>query len=192
MKDDARIEGFTTRRAGDADVPVLAELINLASDGFAEAVWHTVAAPCEHPWDLARRKTADHTADAAVESWLVERDGHPVAGLIGYAVGARSEASPAPELIRPLAELEAEAPGTWYVNVLATLPDHRGRGVARSLLGLAARRARSAGLDALSIIIADGSEEARALCERAGFAEIARRPMQPGASRDWVLLVRPL
>ena len=37
----------------------------------------------------------------------------------------------------PLQELENLAPGTWYVNVLAAYPEHRGQGYGTALLAVA-------------------------------------------------------
>ena len=99
-----------------------------------------------------------------------------------------------PAMFVPLQELENLAPGTWYVNVLATFPAHRGSGYGSRLLGFAEARARAAGRRGLSIIVDDGNTGALRLYRRAGYRETARRRMikedwvNPGT--DWVLLVK--
>ncbi|HZA65932.1 MAG TPA: GNAT family N-acetyltransferase [Geminicoccaceae bacterium] len=86
------------------------------------------------------------------------------------------------------------APGTWYVNVLATFVEYRGRGYGSRLLGIAERLAAAAGRFGLSIIVSDANAGARRLYERCGCVEVAMRPMvkegweNPG--ENWVLLVK--
>ena len=95
----------------------------------------------------------------------------------------------------PLQELENLAPGTWYVNVLATYPAFRRRGVASHLLGLAEAAAAKAGSRGLSIIVADANVAARRLYEGRGYKETAERVMVkenwPGEGQRWVLLTKP-
>ena len=38
-----------------------------------------------------------------------------------------------PPMFVPLQELEDRVPGTWYVNVLATLEEHRGKGYGKEV-----------------------------------------------------------
>jgi ribosomal protein S18 acetylase RimI-like enzyme len=96
----------------------------------------------------------------------------------------------------PLQELENLAPGTWYVNVLAAHPEHRGKGYGAALLTVADRLAADTGRRGLSIIVADTNTGARRLYERCGYSETARRRMvkedwqHPGT--DWLLLTKPL
>ena len=91
--------------------------------------------------------------------------------------------------------LESLAPGTWYVNVLATYPRHRGRGHGTALLALADRLAADAGSRGLSIIVSNGNPGAMRLYERCGYRRVAERPMvkegwqNPGTA--WVLMVKP-
>ena len=65
-----------------------------------------------------------------------EVDGAVGACLLGYA----AEETPGPidpdtpPIFVPLLELEAMAPGSWYLNVLATYDSFRGRGIGSALL----------------------------------------------------------
>ena len=99
-----------------------------------------------------------------------------------------------PAMFVPLQELENLAPGTWYVNVLAVLPEHRGRGLGRRLLELADAVAREAGCRELSIIVSDANARAIRLYERVGYRRRDERPMVkegwPGPGRNWRLLVK--
>jgi ribosomal protein S18 acetylase RimI-like enzyme len=99
------------------------------------------------------------------------------------------------QLARDLTLLEAQAPGYFYVNVLATYPEYRGQGVASALLAHADTLGRAAATKGMAIIVASENTRARRLYEHAGYRETARRPLvaYPGFSRggDWVLLLKP-
>jgi ribosomal protein S18 acetylase RimI-like enzyme len=94
----------------------------------------------------------------------------------------------------PLQELENLAPGTWYVNVLAAYPEHRGRGRGTALLAVADRVAAANASKGLSIIVSDSNTGARCLYERSGYREMGRRAkikegwQNPGT--EWVLLTK--
>lgn len=184
------------RRARPEDAPVLAELVHAASEGLAEAVWRDLAGAGEDPWEVGRRRQAEKTETD--EIWVIDDGSGAVAGLTGYLIAAEPKrpCASTPPLFRGLLELEALAPSTWYVNVLAALPDHRGHGFGTELLKLAEHRALAAGAKALSIIVADSNAGARKLYERMGYTETARRPMSKqgwnGHGREWVLMIRPL
>jgi ribosomal protein S18 acetylase RimI-like enzyme len=99
-----------------------------------------------------------------------------------------------PAMFVPLQELENEASGTWYVNVLAAYPEDRGKGHGAALLAIAEKLATDSGRNGLSIIVSDANEGARRLYERCGYREVARRRKvkedweTPG--NHWVLLVK--
>ena len=99
-----------------------------------------------------------------------------------------------PAMIRPLQELENLAPNTWYVNILAVLPAHRGSGLGTRLLGQADELGRAAGKRGMSVIVSDANPGARRLYERCGYAEAGTRPMVKegwvNEGRNWVLLTK--
>jgi ribosomal protein S18 acetylase RimI-like enzyme len=96
----------------------------------------------------------------------------------------------------PLQQLEDLAPGTWYVNVLATYPEHRGKGYGTELLKIAERLAFDSERRGMSIVVSDANVGARRLYERCGYAQQATRPMRKNGwkntGRNWVLLVKDL
>jgi ribosomal protein S18 acetylase RimI-like enzyme len=188
------------RRATPDDAPALAELVNMAGEGLPWFVWSGMAGPGQDPWQIGRERAA---RDSGSFSWrnaiMREADGRVVAALIGYPLADTSEPADLtsmPPLFVPLQQLEDLAPGSWYVNVLASFPAYRGRGHGTALLALAAELAAAAGKRALSLIVADGNSGAMRLYARSGFRETARRPIvRDGwdcAGRDWVLMLRPL
>jgi len=161
-------------------------------------LWTRMASPGQDPWEVGRQRAR---RDSGAFSWrntvLREADGRVAASLVGYPLPDQpqpTDYSALPALFVPMQQLEDMAPRTWYVNVLATYPEYRRRGHATALLEIAARLAREADRDGLSIIVADSNEGARRLYEQAGFRERAMRPMVKegwdGSGDNWVLLVR--
>jgi ribosomal protein S18 acetylase RimI-like enzyme len=128
---------------------------------------------------------------------MAEIDGEVAGGLVDYRLDDpydTGDLEALPEFVRPMVRLEAQAPGTWYVNVLATFPEFRGQGIGARLLTAAEERARSAGADALSIIVASENRGAHRLYERTGYRQIASAPVVafPGCAHggDWLLMIK--
>ena len=96
----------------------------------------------------------------------------------------------------PLVALEAKAPGSWYVNVLAAFPEFRGQGIGARLLAFAEERARMHKATSASMIVASENAGAMRLYARSGYREVARAPVIefPGCAHggDWVLMVKPI
>lgn len=192
------------RKAQVEDAPVLAQLVNAAGEGLPAYFWRKLlegdpelaAEYANDPWALGTDRQRGKVAEGQID--VIALEGRAVAALTGYAIAADPEPIPedVPSLFRPLLELEAEAAPSWYVNVLATLPEHRSKGAGARLLARAAERAREAGLDRLSLIAADQNHGALRLYERTGFVEATRRPMEKEDWRcdsdEWILMLKPL
>jgi ribosomal protein S18 acetylase RimI-like enzyme len=178
----------------------MAELVNMAGEGIPLYVWTRMAEPGQSPWDVGRERARRETGAFSYRNAIVrEQDGEVVACLVGYPLEARTapaDDSEIPPMFVPMQQLEDMVPGTWYVNVLATYPEHRGRGYGRGLLEIAEAIAAGCGLHGMSIIVADSNVGARRLYERQGYHERDSRPMvkedwqNPGSR--WVLLVKAL
>jgi ribosomal protein S18 acetylase RimI-like enzyme len=186
------------RLATPADARVLADLVHFASEGLALHIWTKVAGPGGNPWEVGRERARRQTGSFSYRNAVVVEDGGRIAaGLIGYPLPDRPRPVPEdmPAMFVPLQELENEASGTWYVNVLAAYPEDRGKGHGAALLAIAEKLATDSGRNGLSIIVSDANEGARRLYERCGYREVARRRKvkddweTPGT--NWVLLVKP-
>jgi ribosomal protein S18 acetylase RimI-like enzyme len=188
------------RPATQSDAPALAELVNFAGEGLPLYLWTRMAETGESAWDVGRRRAMRETGSFSYRNASVaEVDGRVIASLIGYPLPDLPDAidyDQMPPMFVPLQELENLAPGTWYVNVLATYPDYRGRGYGTRLLDIAERLAAASGRSGLSIIVSDANAGARRLYQRPGCAEIAMRPMVKdgweGRGENWVLLAKRL
>lgn len=183
----------------DDDAP-MAELVNMAGEGLPHYLWSRAAGPGRTPWDVGRERARRESGAFSYRNTVVrEEQGRVVAALIGYPLADQIEPADyddMPAMFVPMQQLEDQAPGTWYVNVLACYPEHRGKGYGRALLALADRLAADCGKKGLSIIVSDANAGARRLYERAGYRERGKRPIvkeqwENGGS-EWVLLVKSL
>jgi len=188
------------RPATADDAAALTDLVHFASEGMALHVWTRIAGPGGDPWQIgrerARRETGSFSYRNAV---MVEQPaGQVAAGLIGYALPDLPEpvSDDMPPMFVPLQELENLAPSSWYVNILAVLPQFRGKGLGVTLLGVADETGRALAKKGMSVIVSDANPGARRLYERCGYRVAATRPMVKegwdGHGANWVLLTKPL
>jgi ribosomal protein S18 acetylase RimI-like enzyme len=188
------------RSATPDDAHAIAELGNMAGEGLPLYLWSKIAEPGEDGWSVGRQRARRETGSFSYRNAIVaEEDGAVAACLIGYREPDAPEPidyDTMPAIFVPLQELENLAPATWYVNVLATYPEHRGKGYGRQLLAIADQVAADEGLRGLSIIVNGANTGARRLYERCGYRELARRPIVKedweNDGEDWVLLVKSL
>jgi ribosomal protein S18 acetylase RimI-like enzyme len=168
----------------------------MAGEGLASYAWARMAAPGEDPWDVGARRAARNEGDFSWRNAVIaEVDGAVAAGLVTYRIADEPVAlHELPPVFRPLQALENRALGTQYVNVLATYPAFRRRGIARRLLAEAERRAGE-GRD-LSIIVASANAPARRLYADVGYRGVAEEPVVVlddwrCDSPAWVLMIKP-
>jgi ribosomal protein S18 acetylase RimI-like enzyme len=183
----------TLRPARPEDAPDLVRLVEVASEGLASYVWAGMAAPGEDAVAVGLRRVArDEGAFSWRNAMMAEIDGAVAGALVTYRIAEVPEPLDGiPPIFRPLQALENLAPGTQYVNVLATYPEFRRRGVGRRLMVEAERLAAGA---TLSLIVSAANTTARRLYQAIGYEEVAREPF-PAEWMDgkgtWVLMLRP-
>ena len=186
------------RRATPDDAAPLAELMNMAGDGIPAWLWARMAEPGEAPMDFGARRVAGNEGGFSyIHAHVATLDGDIAGMLLGYRLpdphdtGSLEEV-PAP--VRPMLELEAMAPGTWYVNAVASAPAHRGHGIGTRLMQYAETLARESGAGGLSLIVARDNDRAVRLYQTLGYRETARRPIVPIPESphegDWLLMTK--
>jgi ribosomal protein S18 acetylase RimI-like enzyme len=191
---DARL-----RPARVDDASILAELVDYAGEGLPSYLWSKMAAPNETAKQVGQNRAARETGSFSYRNaTVIEQEGRAAGALIGYSIPEAPEpiAPDMPAMFVPLQELENLAPGTWYVNVLAVLPEYRGAGLGTVLLEFAEKTARTLGRHGMSVIVSDANMGARRLYERLGYRELARRKMVKedwiNDGQEWVLLTKAL
>lgn len=187
------------RDAKASDAAHLSRFINMAADDLPLHFWQKSVGPDGDPWAYGEERAARTTGSFSYRNaWIVEVEGAVAACLLGYP----ADETPAPidpdtpPIFVPLLELEALAPGSWYLNVLATYPPFRGEGLGSALLAHAEDVAHRMGHRTISLIAADTHPEALRLYQTKGFREVARRPVVKGdwqvAAQEWILFTKPL
>lgn len=188
------------RPATKADAAALAVLIDIAGEGMPAYMWSTLAAPGQSALELGRERARREEGGFSYRNAVVaEIDGEIAASLVGYRLDDPYDLATLddmPPIVHPLVRLEAKAPGSWYVNVLATFPEFRRRGLGAKLLAIAEEKACGQGAPSLSVIVGGWNEGAARLYSSAGYSVRAREPAMlfPGCPHegDWVLMVRSL
>ncbi|MEM6762933.1 MAG: GNAT family N-acetyltransferase [Pseudomonadota bacterium] len=179
------------RLATPDDGPALAELVNFAGEGLPLYIWRSLVKEGEDPWALGAQRQAKRAADGQIVA--IDEGAGVVAAMTGYPIAEEQPISDdMPPMFQVLQELENTVVGTWYLNVLATYPRARGRGLGARLIRHAEGIARSGDLEGVSIIVANGNHDARRLYERLGYHERERREMikedWENPSTEWILL----
>jgi ribosomal protein S18 acetylase RimI-like enzyme len=188
------------RPARKSDAAALAILVDIAGEGMPSYMWSRMREPGQSAFEVGRARAAREEGGFSYRNATVgEIDGEVAACLVDYRLDDpydTGDLTELPEMVRPLVELEAKAPGSWYVNVLAAFPEFRGHGLGGRLLALAEERGRAQGARSASVIVASENEGAARLYARTGYRDIARAPVVdfPGCAHggDWVLMVKPI
>lgn len=188
---------FRTATAADADA--MAELVNIAGDGMPQHLWAKSARPGQSAWDVGRERARLGLGGFAFQNTIVaDVDGRVAACLFGcpLAESPPPPDGPLPGMLAPLVDLQRLVADSWYINILATFPAFRGRGLATSLLSMAETRARRARCPRLSLILSNANAGARRLYERCGFVEVGRRAIVTDgwehSGTEWALLAKSI
>lgn len=187
------------RCATAADARAIAELISIASAGIATWLWSRHVRDSQDPLSVgAERVARPDTTFSYRNTVLAEREGRIAGMMLGSWLDAARPGDfvtleELPPLLRPLAELEAQVPGSYYVNILSVYDGFRDSGVGTRLLQAAASRATSLGCTRLSVQVFNQNIGAVRLYERNGFRAVDSRPIEPHPSHpynDRILLMQ--
>lgn len=185
-------------RKGDASD--IAVLMDMAAHGLPAHFWAGDRKAGESLLAIGRERVLRDDANFSWRNAWLARIGGDVAGaLIGYRQTedfSKLDMDKLPELVRPLIELEAEAPDCWYLNLISVYPEHRNRGIGALFIEHAVKCARDTGAGEIGLIVEDVNEAARRFYARMGFRERASRPFVPfpmgPEANEWILTVRDL
>lgn len=178
------------------DANTVARLNDMASGGLLFSTWTKAPGNNGDPWEQGRLQQI-HQMNSGWTLIILDQGN----GVEAVLMGQPHPAEPVPmegidPVWVPLVDLENLVPGAWCLNVIATLPECRGRGHGATLMDQAEAIAREGGHGVLALVVADANTDAIRLYHCNGFSEIARRPMVKrewaGPGQDWVLMVKPL
>lgn len=191
-------QGLAFRAARPEDADHLVNFAVLASKGLSKITWEDLRERDETALDVGRRRVRQLTGGFSYRHGDVAlRDGKVISAILSYAIepGGAVDTSGVPEVFHPLIMLEEQAGSSWYVNILATYLEARGRGAASALMAGVETRAKKQGHTRMSIIV-DAANPAMRLYERLGYAEVSRAAFaQPGPDDPegfWVLMIKKL
>jgi len=123
------------RKAMPADCRVIAELALMAGEGIPAFFWQQ---PGQNIIDTGAKKACSETDNFSYHNvHLAELNNEATAMLLAYKLPEKDDTNldQLPKIIRPLIELEQCMPGSFYINMIATYPQHRGKAVGTKLLG---------------------------------------------------------
>lgn len=183
------------RPAQSSDAQDIARFFQLTSEGMADYIWSTLAAPGESLLSVGTARYARDHGDFSFKNCLMATDEERVVGMMHsyplYATAGRpSETDP---VLAPYADMEV--PNTLYISSLALDEGWRNRGLGLEFLRHAQQRADNAGLDGLCLIDYQANHGARRFYERHGFrivktCQIVAHPMLR-VTGDAYLMYRP-
>lgn len=191
------------RPAEEADIPDLARLFIMAADGIVDALYHGVdpTVPTEKLFEW--RFSQVGSVKSYQHCWIAQRGPRAIGMVHAYPIDGLAEAPADPRLtadrlavLAPIAALDEEACGSYYINVVSVYPDCRGGGVGNRLLVRAMSDAKQQGFFESSLVVFEQNSRAVALYRRLGFEIVSRRPVVPHAlvrhSGDMLLMMRRL
>ena len=188
------------RPAREEDARDISYLINLAGDGISFYLWSQGCKEGEDALEAGVQRAARSSGNFSYRNVHIIEDNYSVAGMVlGYLQPTPydlCDLNEYPEIVRPAVELEALAPGSWYINAIATYLEHRGKGIATALLAASEEFAAAAGTNTMSLIVASENECAKRLYDQTGYHVIDKRPVVPYEGclhgGDWLLMIKEL
>lgn len=187
-------------KATPEDAANLAYLINLAGEGIPEFLWSEMITGQETALEVGTQRAAREDGGFSYKNAKVVRLEQEVAGMIiAYQLDNPydpGDLNDYPAVVRPLIELEAKAPGSWYINALATMEQYRGLGIAKALILEAEKQAKDAQVKTMSLIVAAENQAAKQLYLDLGYQQKASLPAVnfPNSVQlgRWELLIKRL
>jgi len=178
MSSDMQQEAIRIRAANPEDAHDLARLIEIAGAGIPTWIWSGMAGPGESALDVGARRAGREEGSFSYRNAIVaERDGAVIGMILAYRLPpvAEEEIADAPEVLRPLLELEAEVPDSWYINAFAIDERERGLGLGSLLLEATLDAARVEGCSQASLQFFSENARAGSFYRRAGSVKGAKR-----------------
>jgi ribosomal protein S18 acetylase RimI-like enzyme len=169
------------RTATEYDCTELALIRDIAGRRMPSYLWSQEVGQGQSYFEYGREKIrTDANYNAYFKNWLVaELQSKFVGAFFGFSVDdpyPDIDLDAVPECFRPCVELERVASGCWLLQAIAILPQYRGKGLARQLLGKAESVAKDSGTNRIALQVEEVNEVAFKTYQRNGYVEVDRRP----------------
>lgn len=191
---------MTIQNAKKEHAAELAYLLNSAGEGIPKYLWSDMAEDDQDPMDVGRMRASREEGGFSYRNARVSVENDKVQGMVvSYKLPdpySLEDINEYPEVVKPLVILESQAPGSWYINAIATFEQYQGKGIAQKLLSEAEERAKSASTSSMSLIVASENIRAKTLYEHLGYKFVSSLPVvnYPGCLHggEWLLMVKEL
>ena len=177
------------RTATEDDCTELALILDVAGRRLPSYLWSQDTGQGQSCFEYGREKIrTDTNRNFYFQNWLVaEFQDKFVGAFFGFSVDdpyPEIDLDAVPECFRPCIELERVARGCWLLQAIAILPQYRGKGLARQLLGKAENVARDSGTKRIALQVEEVNEIAFNTYQKNGYIEVDRRPYIPFPGSD--------
>ncbi len=193
------------RDAVPGDALTLAQLTIMAGHGLHEIFYGGLVAGKSTAEIIAERRIRNPANFSSLAWWRVaiDRQGQTLGALNSFPheVFERSTADPLLTGKRlavagSITELEASATGTFYINIIAVMPESRGGGIGAALMAEGERLALHSGFRRMALSTFEADARLLEFYRRHGFEIADTRPIEPHPGLDydgnWALMTRDL
>jgi ribosomal protein S18 acetylase RimI-like enzyme len=183
------MENITIRKASKQDCLPIAELALMAGEGIPAYFWEQSRKPGQNLTDVGAHNAASESENFSYRNVHLALINEDIAGmLLAYKLpdsDTEENLEDYPEFIRPLIELEQCVPNSFYINMIATYPQYRNKGVGKALMNIIDSLATEAGCKLISIEVFEQNEGALRLYQRLGYKIIEKRKIIPHSSHPY-------
>ena len=172
-------------RIGTADdATTLALVFDAAGRRIPSYFWSQYADDGQSFFEFGREKIrTDTEGKSYYKNWYVaEKNSNFVGAFFGFIVDnpyPEIDYVEEPEWWIPFKELEMLASGTWLLQVISILPEHRGKNYAKDLLMKAEDVAREYGAKKITLQVEEINTLAMKTYLKNGYREVDRRELIP-------------
>lgn len=190
------------RAARKSDVNALTLFMDMAGHGMPLYSWqqqHLKTNACS-ALEIGRERILSETHALSYRNFTIaEIEGEIVGGMLSKALHQANSVQQIAEMdpaYQPLARLENEVVGSYYIDIMAVFPEFQGRGIGGLFFEYAEQDARKTDQPYLSLIARSYNPAIR-LYERMGYSEKMTSPVYdfPGGknlSGHWVLMTKEI
>ena len=177
------------RTATEDDCTELALIRDIAGRRMPSYLWSQEVGQGQSYFEYGREKIrTDANFNGYFKNWLVaESQSKFVGAFFGFSVEdpyPEIDLDAVPVWWQPCKELERVASGCWLLQVIAILPQYRGKGLARQLLDKVESVAKDSGTNRIALQVEEVNEIAFNTYQRNGYIEVDRRPYIPFPGSD--------